>query len=131
MQRSRQQEREQQNQQRQSWNRYRAQSWNSQHRTWRQRGGYHGYRVPDPYFRAHFGSAHWFRVYSLPFMLQGGYPRFQYDGYWFSLLDPYPEYWGTAWYRTDDVYVDYVGDGYYLFNRRFPGRPGIAISISF
>ena len=63
-------------------------------------------------------------------MVVGGYPRFQYRGYWFSFLDPYPEYWGNDWYRTDDVYVDYQGDGYYLFNRRYPGRPCIAIDIS-
>jgi len=27
------------------------------------------------------------------------------------------------------VYVDYVDNGYYLFNRRYPGS-GIAISVS-
>jgi hypothetical protein len=60
----------------------------------------------------------------------GGYPRFQYGGYWFSCVDPYPKYWGNTWYRTDDVYVSYFDNGYYLYNRRYPGRPGIAISIS-
>jgi hypothetical protein len=59
----------------------------------------------------------------------GGYPRFQYGGYWFSLVDPWPEYWGNDWYDNDDVYVAYVDNGYYLFNRRYPGA-GIAISIS-
>ena len=63
-------------------------------------------------------------------MFVGGYPRFQYGGYWFNFLDPYPEYWSDNWYETDDLYVDYYDDGYYLFNRRYPGRPGIAISIS-
>ena len=58
-----------------------------------------------------------------------GYPRFQYSGYWFSLVDPWPEYWANDWYDTDDVYVTYVDNGYYLFNRRYP-RTGIAISIS-
>jgi hypothetical protein len=28
------------------------------------------------------------------------------------------------------MYIDYYGDGYYMFDRRYPGRPGIAISIS-
>ena len=56
--------------------------------------------------------------------------EFQYGGYWFSFLDPYPEFWGSTWYETDDVYVDYYNDGYYLYNRRYPARPGIAISIS-
>jgi hypothetical protein len=46
-------------------------------------------------------------------------------------MDPYPEYWGDSWYETDDVYVDYADDGYYLYNRTHPGRAGIAISISF
>ena len=72
-----------------------------------------------------------FRVYGLPFMMYGGYPRYQYRGYWISLLDPYPEYWGDNWYQNDDLYVDYYNDGYYLYNRSYPGRPGIAISISF
>lgn len=30
---------------------------------------------------------------------------------------------------TDDVYIECGGDGYYLFNRRYPGV-GIAVSIS-
>jgi hypothetical protein len=113
------------------WPQYRAHNWESEHRSWQQRGGYNGYRVPDDYFRGHYGRNHWFRVYSLPFMVEGGYPRFRYGNYWFSFVDPYPEYWGDTWYQTDDVYVDFFGDGYYLFNRRYPGRPGVAISISF
>ena len=44
----------------------------------------------------------------------GGYPRFQYGGYWFSLVDLWPEYWSNNWYDNDDVYIDYAGDGYYL-----------------
>ena len=61
----------------------------------------------------------------------GGYPRFQYEGYWISAVDPWPEYWGNDWYDTDDVYVNYADNGYYLYNRRYPTAPGIAISISF
>jgi hypothetical protein len=72
---------------------------------------------------------HGFRIYGLPFLVVGGYPRFRYGGYWFSPVDPWPEFWANDWYETDDVYVDYRGDGYYLFNRRYPGT-GIAISIS-
>jgi hypothetical protein len=34
-----------------------------------------------------------------------------------------------GWYDTDDVYVTYVDNDYYLFNRRYP-TVGIAISIS-
>lgn len=111
------------------WQEHRAGNWQSDHRTWQQRGGYHGYRIPDDRFRGYFGRNHWFRIGGLPFMVEGGYPRFQYDGYWFSLLDPWPGNWGNDWYDNDDVYVDYVDNGYYLFNRGYPGM-GIAISIS-
>ena len=41
-----------------------------------------------------------------------------------------PENWGGRWYETDDVYLAYQGDGYYLFNRRYPGPLGIAVSVS-
>jgi hypothetical protein len=64
-------------------------------------------------------------------MVVGGYPRFQYQGYWISTVDPWPEYWGNDWYDNDDVYVNYADNGYYLYNRRYPSNPGIAISISF
>jgi hypothetical protein len=111
------------------WQQHRASNWQSDHRTWRQRGGYDGYLIPDQRFRGYFGRDHGFRIGVLPFMVVGGYPRFQYDGYWFSSVDPWPEYWADNWYDTDDVYVDYVDNGYYLFNRRYPG-PGIAISVS-
>ena len=117
--------------QRGAWQQRRARSWESEHRDWRQRGGYNGYRIPDNDFRRYYGRGHWFHVYSLPFMVVGGFPRFQYGGYWFSLVDPYPEYWGNNWYETDDVYVDYSDGGYYLYNRRYPRRSGIAISVSF
>jgi hypothetical protein len=53
--------------------------------------------------------------------MYGGRPRFQYGGYWFSFVDPWPEYWSNDWYDNDDVYIDYSGDGYYLYNRRHPG----------
>jgi hypothetical protein len=130
MHRSPEQRHSQQVQQRGAWQEHRARHWESEHRSWQQRGGYSGYRVPDYEFRAHFGRGHFFRVYGMPFLIEGGFPRFQYGGYWFSVVDPYPEYWGPAWYQTDDVYVDYVNGGYYLFNRRYRGRPGIAISVS-
>ncbi len=48
-----------------------------------------------------------------------GYPRFEYAGFSFLLVDPYPEYWPVDWYATDDVYIDY-DDGYYLCDRRYP-----------
>jgi len=114
---------------RRDWQQHRASHWESDHRTWRQRGGYEGYLIPDQHFRGYFGRDHGFKIGVLPFMVVGGYPRFQYGGYWFSSVDPWPEYWGDDWYETDDVYVEYLDNGYYLFNRRYPGS-GIAISVS-
>ena len=120
---------EQQRVQQSAWQQHRSQRWDSDHRNWQQRGGYNGYRIPDDRFRGYFGQNHGFRIYGLPFLVVGGYPRFQYDGYWVSMVDPWPEYWANDWYDTDDVYVTYVDNGYYLFNRRYP-NVGIAISIS-
>ena len=118
-----------QHSQQRAWQQHRASHWESDHRTWRQRGGYDGYLIPDERFRGSFGRDHGFRIGVLPFRIVGGYPRFQYGGYWFSSVDPWPEYWGDDWYNTDDVYVDYLDNGYYLFNRRYPGS-GVAISVS-
>jgi hypothetical protein len=120
---------EQQRVQQSAWQRHSSQHWDSDHRNWQQRGGYHGYRIPDDRFRGYFGQDHGFRIYGLPFLVVGGYPRFQYHGYWLSAVDPWPEYWGNNWYDNDDVYVTYVDNGYYLYNRRYP-NVGIAISIS-
>jgi hypothetical protein len=108
----------------------RAGSWNNDHRTWGQRGGYNGYRVPEDRFKLYFGSDHFFRISHLPMVYVGGYPRFQYDGYGVTFVDPWPESWAPTWYETDDVYIDYTGDGYYLYDRVHPGV-GIAVNIAF
>ena len=113
LQRTPQRQRQWQQEQHSAWQQHRATHWESEHRDWRQRGGYHGYRISDSYYRLHYGRAHWFRIYSLPFLVVGGYPRFQYGGYWFEILDPVPEYWGPDWYETDDCYIEYTGGGYY------------------
>src|SRR6266404_1315378 len=115
-------------QQQVAWQGSRAHSWQSEHRTWQQRGGYRGYRVPEDRFRGYYGQDHGFRIYSLPVRYVGGHRRFHYGGYWFGLVDPWPEYWSNDWYDSDDVYVDYYGDGYYLYNRRYPSD---RIAISF
>jgi hypothetical protein len=112
-----------------AWQQHRASNWQSDHRTWQQRGGYHGYRVPDARFRGYFGSGHAFLIRGLPFMVVGGFPRFQYNGYWLSVVDPWPQQWGNDWYDNDQVYVEYADGGYYLYNRSYPGV-GIAVSIS-
>jgi hypothetical protein len=108
----------------------RATSWTTQHRTWQQRGGYNGYRVPDDRFSLYFGSGHFFDIGGLPLLFVGGYPRFQYDGYWVTLVDPWPENWPPLWYETDNIYIDWGGDGYYLYDTNYPGI-GIAVTISF
>jgi hypothetical protein len=115
-------------QRREVWQQHRATNWQSEHRDWQQRGGYNGYRIPDDRYRGHFGQDHWFRIHSYPFELYGGYPRFQYGGFWFGFMDPWPEYWSDDWYDNDDVYVVYLDDGYYLYNRRYP-RDRIAITV--
>lgn len=118
----------QQSEQRGVWQQDRARSWQSEHRTWQQRSGYSGYRIPDDRFRGYFGRDHRFRINTFPLVVVGGYPRFQYNGYWFSLVDPWPEYWSADWYDTDDVYVDYTDGGYYLYDRQYP-NDRIAISV--
>lgn len=111
------------------WLKYRAQrSWQSEHRSWQQRGGYNGYRIPQDRYGRYCGQGHGFRINSLPLVIVGGYPRFQYGGFWFGVVDPWPEYWSGSWYDNDDVYIDYVEDGYYLYNGRYP-RDRIAISV--
>jgi len=108
----------------------RAKSWKDDHRTWQQRGGYTGYRIPDDRFRGYFGHDHFFRISRLPLLFVGGSPRFQYDGYWITFVDPWPDNWPPTWYETDDCYLDYNGDGYYLYDNNYPGI-GIAVTISF
>lgn len=103
-----------------SWREHRAQHWERDHRSWAQRGGYGGYRIPEPQFVSRFGDRHPFRIGSRPVIYQG-YPRFRCGGYWFLMVDPWPEFWVDDWYLTDEVYVDYYGDGYYLVNPRYPG----------
>jgi hypothetical protein len=103
---------------RDTWQKSRAQRWYSDHRTWAQRGGYGGYRIPADRFSLSFGSRHSFRIRTRPVMYMG-YPRLEYGGFSFLLVDPWPEYWSDNWYEYEDVYVDY-DDGYYLHNPNYP-----------
>jgi len=79
-------------------------------------------RIPDDRFRSHFGREHQFRIGSPK--LVDGYSRFQYGGYWFGFVQPWP----AGWYYTDDVYVDHINGQYYLCNPSYPGAQ-IAISV--
>ncbi|MGA2082803.1 MAG: hypothetical protein ABSH53_19625 [Holophaga sp.] len=66
---------------------------------------------------------------SYPITMYGGYPRFRFDGYWLSVMDPWPEYWAANWYGSDDVYISFFDGGYYMCNRSYPADR-IALSIS-
>lgn len=81
-------------------------------------------------FNLYFGPEHSFRLNSRP-TFYNGYPRFNYGGYSFMMLDPFPEDWNDNWYSYDDLYVDYddYDDGYYLYNRRYPDVR-LAISVA-
>jgi hypothetical protein len=79
----------------------------------------HG-RIPDDRFRANFGREHVF-VINRPVIIEGQ-PRFQYGGYWFGFSQPWP----VGWLYTDNVYVDYIDGGYFLYN---PFHPGIRVVI--
>ncbi|HYW66564.1 MAG TPA: hypothetical protein VFB10_07650 [Candidatus Dormibacteraeota bacterium] len=72
-------------------------------------------RIPDDHFRSHFGREHHFHMGN-PVMV-GGYSRFQYGGYWFGFVEPWPD----GWYYTDDFYIDYLDGGYYMYNPYYPG----------
>jgi hypothetical protein len=78
-------------------------------------------RIPDDRFRANFGAGHNFHIGSP--VIVGGFSRFQYGGFWFGFVDPWP----SGWYYTDSVYIDYVDGGYYMYD---PYYPGARISIS-
>lgn len=112
-----------------TWQQARARHWETDHRTWAQRGGYGGYYIPESRFRVYFGPQHWFRIRTRPIIYMG-FPRFEYGGFTFLLVDPWPESWADNWYETDDVYIDY-DDGYYLYDRRDPGiRLAITVLVN-
>ena len=79
-----------------------------------------GGRIPADKFKANFGQQHTFRV------TQSDYSnhRFQYGGYSFGFVDPWP----SNWLYTQDVYVCEIDGVYYLCN---PMYPGVNIALSF
>jgi hypothetical protein len=109
----------------------RASNWGADHRDWRSRGGYVGFRIPQARFGLYFGRAHYFHLWGLPMVYVGGYPEFQYRGYWFELLDPVPPDWALDWYQTDQVYIDWDPDygGYYLYDASHPNE-SLAVEIA-
>ncbi len=70
--------------------------------------------IPDEKFRASFGRQHTL-VINRPVIVEGR-PRFQFVGYWFEIIDPWP----VDWLYTDDCYIDLIDGEYFLFNARHP-----------
>ena len=83
--------------------------------------GNHYKRIPDNHFHANFDRSHAFRMGS-PRLINGSY-RFRYGGYLFGYGEPWP----SGWNYNDNVYVDYVGGFYYMYN---PRHPGIHITLN-
>jgi hypothetical protein len=81
----------------------------------------HG-RIPDDKFRAHFGRQHTLVINKTTIV--NGQPRFQYSGYWFTIVDPWP----VGWAYTDQCYIDYIDGGYFLFDLLHPGAQ-VAITV--
>jgi hypothetical protein len=79
-----------------------------------------GGRIPADKFKASFGQQHTFRV------TQSDYSnhRFQYGGYSFGFVDPWP----SNWLYTQNVYVIEINGVYYLCNASYPG---VNLTLSF
>jgi len=82
-------------------------------------GGRYGH-ISDAHYAASFGSGHRFHVSQSDYQ----HRRFQYGGYSFGFVDPWPVDWGYS----DYVYVVYVDGGYYMYDAVHPGVR-IAVSI--
>ncbi len=79
-----------------------------------------GGRIPADKFKSNFGQQHSFRVSQSDYRNH----RFQYGGYSFGFIDPWP----SNWLYTQDVYVIEINGVYYLCNASFPG---VNLALSF
>ena len=79
-----------------------------------------GGRIPADKFKAYFGQQHTFRVTQADYSNH----RFQYGGYSFGFVDPWP----SNWLYTQNVYVIEINGVYYLCNASFPG---VNLALSF
>ena len=79
-----------------------------------------GGRIPDDRFKANFGREHSFRVSEADYRGR----RFQYGGYSFGFVDPWP----SNWLYTQDVFVIEINGVYYLCNASYPG---VNLALSF
>jgi len=78
-----------------------------------------GGHIPDAKFKADFGRQHTFamnRVITTTRIVPQQ-TQFVYSGFSFVFLDPWPTYWAF----TDDCYIEYVDDQYFLFDELHPG----------
>ena len=75
-----------------------------------------GKRIPEEHFRQSFGREHRFHV-DRTRVVNVSQPVVVYGGYSFQLVDTWP----AEWSYDDDCYIDYVDDGYYLFDAEHPG----------
>lgn len=73
-------------------------------------------RISEPVFRAHFGREHRFAPGRM--QVYEGRPQFNYAGYVFELVEPWPADW---MYDDDDYYIDYMDDEYWLYSFDHPG----------
>jgi hypothetical protein len=73
-------------------------------------------RISEPDFHAHFGRAH--RFHPGRIQVYEGRPQFNYSGYVFELVEPWPMGWA---YDADDYYIDYIDDEYWLYSFDHPG----------
>jgi len=86
----------------------------------KQAAGNGGGRIPADKFKANFGQQHTFRVSQSDYSNH----RFQYGGYAFGFVDPWP----SNWLYTQNVYVIEINGVYYLCNASFPG---VNLTLSF
>jgi outer membrane biosynthesis protein TonB len=78
-----------------------------------------GAHIPDTKFKASFGRQHAFaanRVITTTTIVPNQ-TRFVLSGYTFVFLEPWPE----VWLFSDDCYIDFVDDGYFLYDVVHPG----------
>jgi hypothetical protein len=76
-------------------------------------------RIPDSQFKADFGRQHTFTVNRVitQTTIVPQQTQFVFAGYTFVFLDPWP----AEWLLTDDCYIDFVDDEYFLFDAFHPG----------
>jgi hypothetical protein len=77
-------------------------------------------RIPADKYKASFGQQHTFRVSQSDYRNH----RFQYGGYSFGFVDPWP----SNWLYTQNVYVVEIDGMYYLCNASYPG---VNLTLSF